>query len=75
MLGDVAQQALRRGLAGQAAELLDARAEGAGALAQVLEVAVAQRLARLDVEHADGAGPPREQREAASATTPGLASR
>ena len=62
-LGDVAQQALRPRLAGQAAELVDARAEGAGALAQVLEVAVAQRLARLDVEHADGEAP-RAQREA-----------
>ncbi len=52
------------GLAGQAAELVDARAEGAGALAQVVEVAVAQRLARLDVEHADGqaAGAQREAR-------------
>ena len=63
-VGDVTQQALRPGLAGQAAELFDARAEGAGALAQVVEVAVAQRLARLDVEHADGqaAGAQREAR-------------
>ena len=53
-VGDVAQQALHARLAGQPAELLDARAEGAGALAQVVEVAVAQRLARFDVEHADG---------------------
>jgi hypothetical protein len=52
--GDVAQQALRPRLARQAAQLVDARAEGAGALAQVVEVPVAQRLARLDVEHADG---------------------
>jgi hypothetical protein len=48
----VAQQALGGGLAGQAAEPLDARAEGGRALAQVLEVAVTQRLARPDVEHA-----------------------
>ena len=36
--GHVAQQALGGRLRGQAAELLDARAEGARALAQVLEV-------------------------------------
>ena len=45
-----------------------------GALAQVLEVAVAQRLARLDVEHADREPPARSGKHA-SATTPGLASR
>ena len=63
-VGDVAQQALRARLARQAAELVDARAEGAGALAQVVEVAVAQRFARLDVEHAHGqaAGAQREAR-------------
>ena len=37
-VGDVAQQALGGGLGGQAAELLDARAEGGRALPQVLEV-------------------------------------
>ena len=36
--GDVVQQALGGGLGGQAAELLDARAEGARARAQVLQV-------------------------------------
>ena len=69
----------RRGAAGAASpdslgrppELVDARAEGAGALAQVVEVAVAQRLARLDVEHADGQAA-RAQREARLGHDPGV---
>ena len=38
----------------KAAQRLDARAERRGALARMVEVAVAQGLARLRVEHADG---------------------
>jgi hypothetical protein len=51
----VADQALGRRLGRQAPERLDAAAEQVRALAQALEVALVQRLARLDVEHSDRA--------------------
>ena len=53
-VGHVAQQALGGRLRGQAAERLDARRRGPPRTRAGARGRVAQRLARLDVEHADG---------------------